>query len=125
MLAALESALASRDPNAVQKAVFDLGNLPLTQGLLDDEVAFDVLALLKRPEMASSPLAGHLLNFFEFESPRVSQRAKERCGAFLREWGDMFSHVHSQQVVTELRCGSYLKPEQHKAPRKKPRHNPA
>jgi hypothetical protein len=92
---------------------------------LDDKVAFDVLALLKRPEIASSSLAAYLLNFFEFESPRISQRAKERCGALLREWGDTFSHVHSQQVVTELRFGSYLKPEQPEAPGKKPRHNPA
>ena len=125
MIAALESAVSSNDPKAVQQAVFDLSDLPLTQGLLDDEVAFGVLAMLKRPEMTASPLAAHLLNFFEFEAPRISQLAKDRCGAFLREWGDTFSHFHSQQVVAELRSGSYLKPEQPKAPHKKPRHSPS
>jgi len=125
MFASLESAVASNDPNSVQQAVFGLGNLPLTQGQLDDEVAFGVLEMLKRPEMAGSPLAAHLLNFFEFEAPRISQRAKDRCSAFLREWGDSFSHLHGQQVVTELRHGPYLKHVQPKAPRKKPRHSPS
>jgi hypothetical protein len=72
--------------------------------------------------MRASPLAAHLLNFFEFEAPYISQTAKDRCAAFLREWGDTFSHAHSQHVVYELRSGPYLKPEPPKVARKKPRH---
>jgi hypothetical protein len=125
MLAALENAVESGDAKAVERAIFDLGSLPLAQGLLDDELAFGILALLKRSGLATSPIAAHLLNFFEFESPRISQLAKDRCSAFLQEYGDMFSHIHSQQVVTELRHGAYLKPQQPEPPRKKPRHSPS
>jgi len=125
MLAALESAIASNDSEAVQQAVFDLCDLRVSGGTLDDEVAFEVLTILKRPDMKASPLAAHLLNFFEFQAPHISQRAKDRCSAFLREWGDTFSHLYSQHVVAELRAGSYLKPELPKVARKKPRHNPA
>jgi hypothetical protein len=121
MQSALESALSSGDPKALQRAVFDLRDQRTPQGFIDDEVAFAVLAILRRREMASSPLAGHLLNFFEFEATRISQRAKDRCAAFLREWGDTFSHFHSQQVVAELRKGPYLVEEAPKGPRKKPR----
>ena len=122
MLARLESALASNDPDAVQSAVFSLSAGRISGQLLEDEIALDVLALLKRPDLSASPLAAHLLNYFEFEAPHISQRAKDRCAAFLREWGDSFTHFHSQQVVTELRSGPYLKPEPLKEPRKKPRH---
>jgi hypothetical protein len=125
MLTALESAIASGDPNAVQQAVFDLRDLRLEQGNFDDEVAFEVLTLLKRPDVMASPLAAHLLNFFEFEAPRISQRAKDRCITFLGEWGDKFSHLHAQHVVAELRSGRYLKPEPLKVARKKPLGNRA
>jgi hypothetical protein len=125
MLAALDSAIASGDPEAVQQAVFHLINLRKGCELLRDEIAFEVLALLRRAELSASPLAAHLLNFFEFHSTHISQRAKDRCSAFLREWGDTFSHFHSQQVVAELRSGQYLKPEPPKVARKKPRHTPA
>ena len=125
MLARLESALASNDSEVVQDAVFSLGKDLRAGQLLDDEIAFDILTLLKRPDMSSSPLAGHVLNYFEYEAPRISQRAKDRCAAFLREWGDTFTHFHALQVVTELRFGPYLKPEPHKEPRKKPRHTRA
>ena len=121
MQSTLESAVSSGDPDTLRRAVFALGDQRTPQGLIDDEVAFAVLAILKRGEMASSPLAGHLLNFFEFEAPRISQRAKDRCAAFLREWGDIFSHFHSQQVVAELRQGPYLVEESQKGPRKKRR----
>jgi hypothetical protein len=125
MFARLESALESNDPEAVQDAVFALRGETSSGEFLEDEIAFGVIALLKRSDLSSSPLAAHLLNYFEFEAPRISQRAKDRCAAFLREWGDSFTHFHSQQVVTELRHGPYLKPEPHKEPRKKPRHSKA
>src|SRR5436190_22660649 len=98
MQAALEGAVSSGSPDTLRRAVFDLGVQRTPQGSIDDEVTFAVLAILKRREMASSPLAGYLLNFFEFEAPHISKRAKDRCAAFLREWGDTFSHFHSQQV---------------------------
>ena len=125
MLAALESAIASNEPEAVQQAIFDLFDLRGSGGFLDDEVAFEVIAILKRPEMRASSLAAHLLNFFECQAAHISQRAKDRCAAFLREWGDTFSHMYSQHVVAELRSGSYLKPETPKVARKKPRHRQA
>jgi len=76
--------------------------------LIPDEVSFEILNLTKNESLLSSNIPAHLLNFFEFESARISRRAKERCKAFLREWGDSFTHFHSQQVVAELREGKYL-----------------
>jgi len=76
---------------------------------MPDEVAFYVIEVLRRDNMKRSPLSGHVLNFFEFEAPRLSNRAKERCRALLREWGHEFSDMHSMQVVAELREGPYLK----------------
>ena len=121
MLTALENAIAANDAEAVQQAIFDLGEVALLAGAVGDSVAFEVLAILKRPDMRASPHSGHLLNFFEFEADRISQRAKDRCAAFLREWGDTFTHVHSRQVVAELKSGPYLKEAPPKTPRKKPR----
>ena len=122
MLARIEAAIAANDPKAVQDAIFAVNDRLLSDGQIEDSVAFEILSFLKRPEMSSSPLAAHLLNYFEFEAQRISQRAKDRCAAFLREWGDTFSHFHAQQVVAELRSGPYLKPESPKGPHKKPRH---
>ena len=104
----LEQAIADGDANAVQSAIFELGSHRSTEGLVPDEVAFYVIEVLRRDSMKASPLAGHILNFFEFEARCLSRRAKERCRAFLREWGKSFTHVHSQQVVTELLHGEYL-----------------
>ena len=122
MLTALESAITVNDAIAVQQAIFDLS--PVGSGVesVDDEIAFEIIAILRRPEMKTSALSGHILNFFEFEAPRISQRAKDRCAMFLREWGNEFAHVHSVQVVAELREGAYLTEAPPKEPRKKKRH---
>ena len=93
----------------VESEIQDLGYQYLSKEFIPDEVTFEILRLLKEPGMFSSETAAHLLNFFEFESQKLSNRAKARCFAFLREWGDHFSHVHSQQVVAELQSGEYLK----------------
>lgn len=76
--------------------------------LIPDEVAFEILNLAKKESLFGSNIPAHLLNFFEFESARISHTAKARCKAFLREWGDSFTHFHTKQVVAELRGGRYL-----------------
>jgi hypothetical protein len=125
MIETLEAAIAAQDEEAVQDAVFAISRPLDGEQLVEDEVSFQVLAILRRPEMWPSLLSGHVLNFFEFASPHLSQNAKDRCSAFLREWGHEFSEIHSMQVVGELRQGSYLRPEEPKRPRKKPRRNAA
>jgi hypothetical protein len=122
MLSALDAALAAQDPDAVQDAIFDLSHPLRGKEFIDDEVAFAVLAVLRRPEMWPSLLSGHVLNFFEFGASRLSQRAKDRCAAFLREWGNEFNEIHSMQVVGELRVGPYLLPAPPMSPKRKPRH---
>jgi hypothetical protein len=109
MLGSLETAVKAGDAKAVQDAVFDLGRLRDQSGIIGDDVALGVLQILRRDDLKDSPLAGHILNFFEFESPRISKRAKDRCNAFLKEWGDAFTDVHAMQVVAELTFGDYLK----------------
>jgi len=105
----LDAALKCGDATAVQDAIFKLGRIRDAQGLIPDDTAFLVIDILRRSEMKTSPLAGHVLSFFEFESSRLSPRAKDRCAAFLREWGDHFTDVHAVQLVAELRNDDYLK----------------
>ena len=50
-----------------------------------------------------------MFSFFEFEAPRLSAKAKDRCMAFLRESGDSFTDVYGMQVVGELLNGPYLR----------------
>jgi HEAT repeat protein len=109
MLTQLEQALQSGDAEAVQDAIYALGNIRDKDGMIPDNNVFYVIGILQRPETQKSSLAAHVLNFFEFESPRLSAQAKNHCLAFLREWGDEFSDVHSMQVVAELCDGPYLK----------------
>jgi hypothetical protein len=108
MLDKLEIAIESDDSQAVKQAIFDFGNLRNSGGLFPDEIAFGIIDILRRDEMKASPFAGHILNFFEFESPYISAKAKDRCIGFLEAWGDEFKHTHSMQVVLELRSGNYL-----------------
>jgi hypothetical protein len=122
MISALENAISADDPDAVQEAIFELGCQPLSGEFIDDEIAIQLLGILRRPEMWRSPVAGHVLMFFEFEANRLSPRAKDRCKAFLREWGGQFTDVYSMHVVGELGIGPYLKEVPVKVPRKKPRH---
>lgn len=121
MIQSLEMAIAADDEEAVMNAVFDLACPVDEQEPIDDSVTFEIIALLRRPEMWSSRFAGHVLNFFEFASPHLSERAKDRCAAFLREWGDQFRGVHGRHVVEELRHGPYLQPVHPRSARRKPR----
>ena len=107
--AQLENALNSGDAEGVQDAIDEIGHARDADGRIPDETAFYIIGILRRAEMKASPLAGHVLNFFEFESPHLTLRAKDRCIGFLREWGSDFTHVHARQVVAELRAGTYLK----------------
>ena len=104
----LLSAIAANDEQAVQNAIFELGKIRNSSGVIPDEVTNSLLDILAREEIQKSDMAGHLLNFFEFEAPRISSRAKNSCRAFLKRWGDYFNTVHGLQVITELRYGKYL-----------------
>ena len=121
MIDTLEAAIAADNAEAVQDAIFALGKFRGTDGMLPDELALQLLAILRRQESWQSTVAGHVLNFFEFEAPRLSQNAKDFCLAFLHEWGSRFTDIHSVQVVGELLHGPYLKPIPPKPPRSKPR----
>jgi len=105
--ARLQDALQRDSEKDVQDAVFDLGGIRNDWAEIPDEVVERLLTLLRNEEMYKSPYAGHLLNFFEFESDKLTDRAKWLCIGFLNEHGDEFSDAHSQQVVTELRYELY------------------
>ena len=109
MITELEDAINANDAKALQSAIFNLSDMRNPNGLLPDEFAFEIIDILRRDEMKTSPLAGHLLNYFEFEAPYISSKAKDRCVGFLNAWGKDFKHVHSSQVVAELQAGDYLK----------------
>lgn len=120
-LTTLEAAIAADDALAVQDAIFELGS-GTAHGHIEDEIALSILEILRRPEMWNSSVAGHVMNFFEFEATRLSKNAKAQCATFLRECGNQFTDVHSVQVVGELLYGHYLQATPPKPPRKKPRH---
>jgi hypothetical protein len=97
------------DEDGVQQAVFHLN--PVINGWkrVPDEVVEQLLTMLRDVKMYSSGLSAHVLNYFEFESPHLTSRQKSLCVGFLKAHGDQFTHIHSQQVVAELREGDYLK----------------
>jgi hypothetical protein len=105
--ARLQDALQRDNEKDVQDAMFDLGGIRNDWVEIPDEVVERILTLLRNEEMYISPYAGHVLNFFEFESYRLTDRQKWLCIGFLNAHGDEFSHVHSHQVVIELRYGRY------------------
>lgn len=105
--ARLQDALNRDNEKHVQDAMFDLGAVRNDWVEIPDEVVERLLTLLRSEEMYKSPYAGHVLNFFEFESSSLTDRQKWLCIGFLNAHGDKFSDVHSQQVVTELRYGRY------------------
>jgi len=92
----------------VQDAIFGLGAVKNGWTEIPDDVVERLLTLLSRETMYASHLAGHLLNFFEFEAQSLTTRQKSWCVGFLKLHGDRFTEVHSRQVVAELRGGHYL-----------------
>jgi hypothetical protein len=100
--------LVEGDADAVQQAIFELGGVHNETDQIPDSVVERLVTLLRNERMYNSDLAGHVLNYFEFESPRLTDWQKRLVIGFLKAHGDQFSHVHSQQVVAELREGKYL-----------------
>lgn len=105
--ARLQDALQRDNAEGVQEAMFDLGAIRNDWSTIPDEVVERLLTLLRNEEMYKSLYAGHLLNFFEFESSNLTDRQKWLCIGFLNAHGNQFSDVHSRQVVAELRYGMY------------------
>ncbi len=108
-IARLREGIEHRDEDAVQQAVFDLGPVSSGGKRVPDEVVEQLLTILRDEKMYSPELAAHVLNYLEFESTRLTPRQKSLCIGFLKAHGDQFTHIHSQQVVAELREGDYLK----------------
>ena len=108
-LTKLLACVAADNVDDVPDAIFDLGETFNELEQIPDDVTERLLMILIDEKMYESPLAGHILSFFEFEAPHLSHRAKSLCTEFLQAYGDKFKQVHSQQVVAELRRGSYLR----------------
>ena len=97
------------DEDGVQQAIFDLKAVCNGWNRVPDEVVEQLLTILRSEEMYSSALAGHVLNYFEFESHHLTSRQKSLCVGFLNAHGDQFTHFHSQEVVG--RVTPWLLPE--------------
>jgi hypothetical protein len=107
--ARLHKALQQRNAHGVQDAIFGLSPIHNGWKAVPDEVIERLIAVLANEEMYKSPLAGHVLNYFEFESRKLSSHQRSLCIIFLNAHGDQFDHVHSRQVVAELCHDNYLK----------------
>lgn len=103
----LKDALRQDNEKDVQDAMFDFGAITNDWQEIPDEVIERLLTLLRDEEMYKSPYAGDVLNFFEFESPYLSDRQKWLCICFLNAHGDEFQDVFAHQVVVELRYSRY------------------
>jgi hypothetical protein len=103
----LKDALRRDHERDVQTAMFDFGAIHNNWTQIPDEVVERLLTLLRDEEMYKSPYAGHVLNFFEFESPYLNDRQKWLCIGFLNAHGDEFHDVFAHQVVVELRYSRY------------------
>jgi len=108
-IAILRERIELADADGIQKAIFALSPVPNGWKAVPDLVVEQLLTLLRDVNMYASEAASYVLNYFEFESPHLSKRQKSLCLGFLEAHGDQFTHFHSQQVVTELRFGDYLK----------------
>ena len=107
----LRECIGAADAEGIQQAIFALS--PISNGwkAVPDQVVEQFLTLLRNENMYGSEAAAYILNYFEFESPHLTARQKSLCIGFLNAHGDQFTHFHSQQVVTELRYGDYVKQE--------------
>ncbi len=108
----IESIIASLEQGNkkdVQNAIFALEELIDENGLIPDQVTFELIDILRKDEMKESPFAGHLLEFFDFNQSRISPKAKDRCVGFLNAWGSSFTHFFSKHMVAMLMHGNYLK----------------
>jgi hypothetical protein len=104
----LQDALHRNDQKDVLDALW-----PFSAVLNDSEIADDVveglLAILTKQEMYQSPYAGHLLQFLEVESKRLTDRQKWFCIRFLNTHGNGFTDAFSSQMVGVLRAGLFLR----------------
>jgi hypothetical protein len=104
----LQDALYRNDQKAVLDALW-----PFSAALNDWEIADDVverlLTILTQQRMYQSPYAGHLLQFFEIESERLTDRQKWFCIRFLNAHGNEFTDGFSAQMIGELRAGLFLR----------------
>jgi hypothetical protein len=107
--ARLRECLDIDDADGVQQAIFDLSPTHNGWAAIPEKVVEQLLTLLRSDDMYKSRLAGHVLNYFQFEAPTLSARQKLLCVGFLTAHGDQFTDVHSRQVVAELLGGDYLK----------------
>jgi hypothetical protein len=105
----LQTYVCEGDAEKIGWVISQLGWAGSQQAQIPDATVERLLALLKNEEKYGSKFAGQILNFFEFESCHLTDHQKRLCVEFLREHGDHFNHVHSRQVVTELRHDHYLK----------------
>lgn len=103
MLEQVEAAVAANDERAVSEALYGLASNAASDGLVSDEIAFEVIGVLRRPQMHDSPMAGHVMNFFHYHEDVLSRRAQDRFAAFLREWGGEFSDLYAIHVIGEFR----------------------
>ena len=108
MLNELEMAIEADDAIAVQQAIFDLSKLRNASAYLPDDIATEIIDILRREEMKTSLLSGHILNYFEYEAPNISPKAKKRCIGYLSVWGNDFKDVHCIQVIAGLMSRVYL-----------------
>ena len=104
----LRENIGLNDREKVQRTIFAMGAGYNGWIRLPDEIVEGILTILRDEGLYDSEMAALVLNYFEFESSSMSSRQKKLVQGFLEAHGNRFTHVHSAQVVTELRYGDYL-----------------
>lgn len=105
----LKQSVLKQDADAVQDIIFSLSPLILNTKFASDEVIDFILELLEDPFLYDKDIAGHLLNFFEFESKNLSTEQKKRACDWVARNGKNFTSILGGQVIAELEYHHYLK----------------
>ncbi|SIQ33318.1 hypothetical protein [Aquipseudomonas alcaligenes] len=105
----LKQSALKQDADAVQDIIFSLSPLILNTKFASDEVIDFILELLEDPFLYDKDIAGHLLNFFEFESKNLSIEQKKRAYDWVVRNSKNFTSILGGQVIAELEDHHYLR----------------
>lgn len=109
VFARLERSVEDDNPNTAITAVLELGDFRDERNRVPDELLKRLLELLGTPRVLASMVAATILEFFEFQSSRLTKRQKRQCLDFLTTNVDRFKDGDALCVAHEIVDGNYLR----------------
>jgi hypothetical protein len=100
LFARLRRSIEAEDPNAVSPVISELGDIAEERNRVPDEIVGRLLALLDT--ILDSPVAGQVLEFFDYQASRLTSRQKRQVLEFLGPRVDRFTGGDSRHIATEI-----------------------